>query len=130
MNRETGALLPIARYVVHLTVVSTPILHSLPSVVKTQEPMRVQTFASELRRSSRPSRPRRARVQANLEIKPSLRLFRAGAVRSQERNSRPAYIVHGGPLRYDDLVAPDGATTETLEPKMKDMMVRLSTQVT
>ena len=31
-----------------LIVVSTPILHFLPCVVKTQEPMRVQTFAPEL----------------------------------------------------------------------------------
>src|ERR1700709_1940464 len=31
-----------------LIVVSTPILHFLPSVVKAQEPVRVQTFASEI----------------------------------------------------------------------------------
>lgn len=31
-----------------LIVVSTPILHFLPCIVKAQEPMRVQTFASEL----------------------------------------------------------------------------------
>ena len=30
-----------------LIVVSTPILHFLPGVVKAQEPVRVQTFASE-----------------------------------------------------------------------------------
>jgi hypothetical protein len=45
-NSDIGALLPIMWP--DFVVVSTPILHFLPGVVKAQEPVRVQAFVSEL----------------------------------------------------------------------------------